>query len=92
MRHVLLSRSLNPWSCTTLFFYLESIEHDYIRSLSLTSKCQVSVERIVLDLESEAMRGPGSMLTGGNILSVDFLFSRSKASDTVPILALSSSL
>ena len=34
----------------------------------------------MLDLESEAMRGPGSIPTGGNILSLDF-FSRSKASD-----------
>ena len=31
-----------------------------------------SVERIVLDLESEAMRGPGSIPTDGNILSLDF--------------------
>ena len=45
----------------------------------LSSTCQVSVERIVLDLESEAMRGPGSIPTGGNILSLDFfLFSHSK--------------
>ena len=35
----------------------------------------MSVERIVLDLESEAIRGPGSIPTGGKILS------RSKASD-----------
>ena len=34
----------------------------------------------MLDLESEAMRGPGSIPTGGKILSLDF-FSRSKASD-----------
>ena len=27
----------------------------------------------MLDLESEAMRGPGSISTGGNILSLDFL-------------------
>ena len=33
----------------------------------------------MLDLESEAMRGLGSIPTGGNILSLDFfLFSRSK--------------
>ena len=44
----------------------------------LSSTRQVSVERIMLDLESEVMRGLGS--TGGNILSLDF-FSRSKASD-----------
>ena len=33
----------------------------------------------MLDLESEAMRGPGSSPAGGNILSLDF-FSCSKAS------------
>ena len=38
----------------------------------LSSTCQVSVERIVLDLESEAMRGPDSIPTGGNILSLEF--------------------
>ena len=37
----------------------------------LKAKCQVSVERIVLDLESEAMRGPGSIPTGGNVSSLD---------------------
>ena len=49
--------------------HLESIEHDYIRSLSLslTSKCQLSPERRVLDLESEVMRGLGSIPTGSNI-------------------------
>ena len=46
----------------------------------ISSTCQVSVERIVLGLESEVMRGLGSIPTGGNILSLDF-FSRSKASD-----------
>ena len=35
----------------------------------LSNTFQVSVERIVLDLESE---GPGSIPTGGNILSLDF--------------------
>ena len=35
---------------------------------------QVSVERIVLDLESEAMRGSGSIATGRNILSLAFCF------------------
>ena len=48
----------------------------------LHSKCQVSVERIVLDLESEVMGGLGPIPTGGNILLLDFfLFSCSKASD-----------
>ena len=45
----------------------------------LSSTCQVSVEKIVLDLESEVMRGPGSTPTGVNILSLDFI-SCSKAS------------
>ena len=35
----------------------------------LSSKCQDSVERIVMDLESEAMKGPGSIPTRGNIFS-----------------------
>ena len=48
----------------------------------LSGTCQVSPERIVLDLESEVMRGLGSIPTGGNILLLDFLFSRCKASDT----------
>ena len=34
----------------------------------LSSTCQASVERIVLDLESEVVRGLGSIPTGGNIL------------------------
>ena len=38
----------------------------------LSSTCQVSVERIVLDLESGVMRGLGSIPTGGNNLSLDF--------------------
>ena len=46
----------------------------------LSSTWQVSVERRVLDLESEAMRGLASIPTGGNILSLDFI-SHSKASD-----------
>ena len=38
----------------------------------LSSTCQVSVERRVLDLEYEVMRGLGSIPTRGNILSLDF--------------------
>ena len=38
----------------------------------LSRTCQVSVGGIVLDLESEAMKDPGSIPTGGNILSLDF--------------------
>ena len=34
------------------------------KRLSLTNKCQVSVERRVMDLESEAMRGLGSIPAG----------------------------
>ena len=46
----------------------------------LSSTWQVTVETIVLDLESEVMRGPGSIPTGGNIFHWIFLFSRSKHS------------
>ena len=53
----------------------------------LSSTCQVSVERVVLDLESElsVMRGPGSIPTGGNILSLDFFHI---VKPLMPILAL----
>ena len=51
----------------------------------LSSTCQVSVKRIVLDLESEVMRGPGSIPTGGNILSLDFFHI---VKPKMPILAL----
>ena len=39
----------------------------------LSNTCQFSVERRVLDLESEVMRGPGSIPTGGSILSLDYI-------------------
>ena len=45
----------------------------------LSSTCQISSERRMLDLESEV--NEGAILTAGNILSLGFfLFSRSKAS------------
>ena len=47
----------------------------------LSCTCQVSVERIVLDLESEVLRGLDSIPTGGNLLLLDFLFSCCEASD-----------
>ena len=56
------------------------VSHEQKFKNLLSSTCQVSVERRVLDLESEDMRCPGSIPTGGNILSLDF-FSCSKASD-----------
>ena len=40
----------------------------------LSSTCQVSIERIVLDLESEVIRDPGSISTGGNMLSLEFFY------------------
>ena len=51
----------------------------------LSSTCQVSVERIVLDLESEVMRGTGPIPTVGNILSLDFFHI---VKPQIPILAL----
>ena len=46
----------------------------------LSSTCQDSPDRRVLDLESEVMRGPGSIPSRGNIFHWIFLFSRSKTS------------
>ena len=51
----------------------------------LSNTCQVSVEMIVLDLESEMMRGLGYIPTGGNILSLDFFHI---VKPLVPIMAL----
>ena len=45
----------------------------------------------MLDLESEIMRGPDSIPTGGNILSLDF-FCIHPVKTKIPILAFSSSL
>ena len=53
----------------------------------LSSTCQVSPERIVLDLESGVMRGQGSIPTGRNILSLD-CFGYHIAKFVMPILAL----
>ena len=53
----------------------------------LTSNtCLVSPERRVLDLESEVMRGPGSIPTEGNIFHCFFCFHIAKP--LMPILAL----
>ena len=41
----------------------------------------------MLDLESEVMRGPGSLFTGGNILLLDF-FCFHIVKPLMPILAL----
>ena len=49
------------------------------KSLSY-KQMSINAEGRVLDLGSEAMRGLGSIPTGVNILSLDFI-SRSKASD-----------
>ena len=51
----------------------------------LSSTCQVSVERKVLDSESEVMRGLGSIPTRDNILSLDYFHI---VKPLMPILAL----
>ena len=67
-------------------FYLESIEHDYIRRLrihraSLYKEPKVSVLQAKAKLVQKGecwtwnqrfIRGPGSILTGGNILLLEF--------------------
>ena len=54
----------------------------------LSSTCQVSEEIIVLDLESEVMRGPGSIPTGSNILSLDFFHIVKSSMPTLPMLCV----
>ena len=46
----------------------------------------------MLDLESEAMRGPGSIPTGGNILSLDFFHVVKPLMPILALLPISSSL
>ena len=48
------------------------VVHEQMFKDLLSSTCQFSVERIVLDFESEGMRGLGSIPTRGNILSQYF--------------------
>ena len=55
--------------------------HHLVFELSLTSKCQLSPERRMLDLESDVMSWPGSIPTGGIFFTGFFLFSSSKLSD-----------
>ena len=52
----------------------------------LRSTCEISVERIVLDLESEVTRGLGSISIESNIFDTGF-FSHSKANiGIIPML------
>ena len=67
---------LNPTKSSKL---KNQVVHEQKFKDPLSSKCQVSSERRVLDLESEV---PGSVITVGNILSLDFfLFSCVKPFD-----------
>ena len=49
---------------------------------------QVTVERIVLDLGSEVMRGLGSVPTGGSILSLDFFHMVKPPMHILPLLPM----
>ena len=42
----------------------------------------------MLDLESEVMRGPGSIPTGGNILSLDFFHVVKPLMSILPLLSM----
>ena len=77
VRNVLLERPLNFCSCTTWFLDLYDLVRNntaWLRSIKSQSYKQVSPERIVMDLESEVMRGGGSIPTRGYILSLGFFF------------------
>ena len=50
---------------------VDSLDIDDLELESIDT-CQFSVQKIVLDLESEAMRGLGSIPTMGNILSLEY--------------------
>ena len=54
----------------------------------LSSTCPVSVESMVFDLESEVRRGPGSIPTGGNILSLNFLHVVKPLMSILPLLPI----
>ena len=58
----------------------------------LSSTCQVSVERGVVDLESEAMRGPVSIPTGDDILSLEFFYLVKSLMPMLALLTISSNL
>ena len=85
--HVLLRRSLNFCSCTTWFLDLDdlvTINRAWLYKDLKVSVLQANVNLVqkgVLDLESEVMRGPGSIPTGGNIVHwIFFLISHRKVS------------
>ena len=57
---------MNSANSVTKIFVITVKELEQFKDL-LSSMCQVSPKRIVLDLESKVMRGPGSIPTGGII-------------------------
>ena len=65
---------------TRLSKFKNQVVHE-LKFKDLSSTWQVSVERRVLDLESEVMRGLGSIPAWGNIFHWNFLFSHNQASD-----------
>ena len=68
------------------------VVHEHKFKDLLSSTCQVSVEKRVLDLESEAMRSLSSIPTGGNILSLDFFHIVKPLMPILALLPISSSL
>ena len=51
-------------------------------------KCQFSLERRVLDLVSEVLKGTGSIPTGSNILSLDFFHVVKPLMPILPLLPI----
>ena len=68
------------WALTH-YGHCEHLEHTQKFKDPRSSTCQLSPERRVLELESEVNQRPGFGPHRGNILSLEFLFSLSKASD-----------
>ena len=85
MWHVLLRYSLNFCSWTTLCLDLDDLARINRAWLHKESKVSVVQAIAMLAMKTKCLtwnqRSSDSVLTGGNILLLDFLFSRSKASN-----------
>ena len=86
--HVLLMGSLNFCSCITWFLdldYLVRINRAQPQKdpevSALLANAQLAKKGEWWTWNQRFMRGPGSIPTGGHILSLDFMFSHSKVSD-----------
>ena len=72
------------WTNLSFACKTETLGSLYSHALLIPTRSSKSKNQVVHKQKFKVqrfMRGPGSIPIGGNILSLDFLFSRSKASD-----------